>query len=211
MRSQYHRKPTAEERLKDNYPRIFRWSAVVAAALHVAAFITPLDLEAQPYQLREDRPIEVVPPIPDYKIPPPPKEEVKPEIPVEIMPSDEADVEATMSPNVFDVDAPPEIPPAPSRPDYFIAYDTAPQIIYQVQPKYPEFARMSELEGLVGLMVGIDESGKVLEAKIVQSMGGVLDKSAREAVMQWKFKPALQRDIPVPARIYIPVRFQLKN
>ena len=77
-----------------------------------------------------------------------------------------------------------------------------------VKPVYPELAVQSELEGTVGLRIGVDEFGNVVEAQVVQSVPG-LDAAAVDAVMQWKFKPAKQRDVAVPVRIFVPVRFTL--
>ena len=206
---EYHSNLTAEERLKVSYPRIVRWSVLVATLFHAAAFVVAPAWAPAPYELPlEKEPWSLFPPAPEYAIPPP-VEHVKSQIVTEIEPSDNADAEITTPSTVFNVDAPPELPPAPKRPEYFMAYDKSPEIIYQVQPEYPEFARMSELEGLVGLTVGIDEFGNVLEAKVVQSLGGGLDRAAIESIMQWRFKPAMQRDVPVPVRIYIPVRFEL--
>jgi TonB family protein len=37
----------------------------------------------------------------------------------------------------------------------------------------------------------------------------MLNQAAIEAVMQWKFRPAKQRDVPVPVRIVVPIRFTL--
>ena len=162
---EYHSNLTAEERLKVSYPRIVRWSVLVATLFHAAAFVVAPAWAPAPYELPlEKEPWSLFPPAPEYAIPPP-VEHVKSQIVTEIEPSDNADAEITIPSTVFNVDVPPELPPAPKRPEYFMAYDKSPEIIYQVQPEYPEFARMSELEGLVGLTVGIDEFGNVLHVR----------------------------------------------
>jgi protein TonB len=71
-------------------------------------------------------------------------------------------------------------------------------------------ARQSETEGVVVLLVGVDEFGNVIEASVAQSVPG-LDQAAIDAVMKWKFKPAKQRDVPVPVRISLPIRFTLRG
>lgn len=199
---------TAEQRLKNDYPRLFRTALLWALAIHAVAFLFMPEFKPQPYRLREKPAVEAID-IPDqFEIPPPPKEEVKPQVPTEIAPSDEASEEETIAATTFEVDAPPELPPAPQRPQFFTAFDEPPQVIRQVPPEYPELARQSETEGVVLVQIGVNEFGDVIEATVVQGVP-MLNQAAIEAVMKWKFKPAKQRDVPVPVRIVIPIRFTL--
>jgi TonB family protein len=201
---------TAEQILKNSYPRMFRNAFLIALGLHAVAFLVIPEIKVKPYELREKREIAAID-IPDQiKIPPPPKEQAKPQVPVDIAPSDEASEEETIESTVFDVDAPPELPPAPARPEYFHSFDQAPQVIVQVPPTYPEMARQSELEGVVLVQIGVNEFGDVIEARVLQGVQG-LNQAAIEAVMQWKFTPAKQRDVPVPVQIAIPIRFTLRG
>ncbi|MBD3349084.1 MAG: TonB family protein [Candidatus Eisenbacteria bacterium] len=201
---------TAEQELKNNYPRFFRLAFLGAIVLHALMFLLIPEIEVQPYQLREERQVEAIE-IPDQiKVPPPPKEEAKPQVPVDIAPSEEADVEETIESTVFDVDAPPELPPAPARPEFFTAFDEAPQVVQQVLPEYPEMARQSELEGVVLVRVRINEFGDVVEATVVKGVPG-LNQAAIDAALQWRFTPAKQRDVPVKAQIVIPIRFTLRG
>ena len=199
---------TEEQRLKNDYPKILRTAALAAVAIHVLAFLFMPQWAPEPYRLRERQVAEAID-IPDqFELPPPPKEEVKQQVVTEIEPSADASEEETIAETTFEVDAPPELPPAPTRPRFFDAYDEPPQLVKMVEPVYPEMAVQSELEGTVGLRIGVDEFGNVVEAHVVQSVPG-LDKAAVDAVMQWKFKPAKQRDVAVPVRIFVPVRFTL--
>jgi len=199
---------TEQQRLKDDYPKMFRIALLIAIGVHFIAFLVMPPLKIQPYQLREKRVAEAIS-IPDqFKIPPPPKEEVKKQIVTEIAPSDDAAAEETIASTELDVEAPPELPPAVTRTEFFVSFDEPPQVITQVPPEYPELARQSELEGVVVVRIGIDTFGNVIEANVVQSVPG-LDEAAVEAVYQWKFKPAKQRDVPVPVQIVVPIRFTL--
>ncbi len=199
---------TAEQQLKNDYPRMFRNALLMAAAVHILAFLFIPEITVKPYQLREKREIAAID-IPDQiKVPPPPKEEAKPQVPVDIAPSDDVSTEETIESTVFDVDAPPELPPAPARAQFFSVFDEAPRVILQVAPKYPEMARQSELEGVVMVQIGVNEFGDVVEARVLQGVQG-LNQAAIDAVMQWKFTPGKQRDVPVPVRIVIPIRFTL--
>ncbi len=201
---------TAEQRLKDAYPKIFRMSVLISIGIIALMFVVIPEIRVQPYQLRERQEIVAIE-IPDQiTVPPPPKEEAKPQIPTEIQPSEAATAEETIASTELDIEAPPELPPAPTRTEYFTAYDTPPQVIRQVPPEYPELAKMSELEGVVMVQIGVDEFGNVQEARVLQGIEGLND-AAIEAVMQWKFTPAKQRDVPVPVRIVVPIRFVLRG
>jgi len=61
-------------------------------------------------------------------------------------------------------------------------------------------------------LVTIDETGRVIAARVVKSTTiQSLNEAAREAAMGWLFTPAKQRDVPVKARIIIPFEFTLRS
>ena len=199
---------TAEQELKNAYPKAFRYAVLAAIGVHLLAFLLTPDWKPKPYQLRERQVLEAIN-IPDQiSIPPPPKEEAKPIVPTEIEPSEDADAAETIASTELDVEAPPELPPAPQRAEFFTAFDEPPQVVVQIPPVYPDMARMAELEGVVMVQIGVNEFGDVVEATIIQGIDG-LNQAAIEAVYKWKFRPAKQRDIPVPVRIVVPIRFVL--
>jgi len=68
----------------------------------------------------------------------------------------------------------------------------------------------AEVEGKVILMIVVDEKGDVLEAEVVTaSPPGIFEDAAVAAMMQWKFKPAMQRDRPIKVRLAYPIEFTL--
>jgi len=199
---------TAETDFEGSYYRVLWSIAAVAIIGHMLLFVFGPDMKVQAYRLAEKPKMEAVQ-IPDnFNVPPPPEEAPKPEVPTDIAPSDAADADATMGSTELNVDAPPELPPGPKRAEFFTAFDEPPQVIKQVKPVYPDMARQAELEGVVLLLVGVDEFGNVIEVTVLQSVAG-LDQAAIDAVYKWKFKPAKQRDVPVAVRISLPVRFSL--
>jgi protein TonB len=201
---------TAEQEFKNQYPKIFRYSVLGAIVVHALAFLLMPEWQPKPYQLRERQVLEAIN-IPDQiSIPPPPKEEAKPVVPTEIEPSEDADAAETIASTELDVEAPPELPPPVARAEFFTAFDEPPQVIVQIPPEYPDMARMAELEGVVMVQIGVNEFGDVVEATVVQGIEG-LNQAAVEAVYKWKFRPAKQRDIPVPVRIVVPIRFTLRG
>lgn len=78
--------------------------------------------------------------------------------------------------------------------------------------KYPEMARKLNVEGIVRVRVLFDESGNILHAEIIKSLGPYgCDEEAVRAIRAVKWIPALQRDQPVKVWIEIPIHFQLKS
>jgi protein TonB len=87
-----------------------------------------------------------------------------------------------------------------------------PEAIREVSPIYPLMAERAGLEGRVVVRVLVDASGRVRDAVVVRcSPSGVgFEESARDALMQWVFTPAVQNDHPVAVWVNIPVRFAIR-
>ncbi|MBI2240606.1 MAG: energy transducer TonB [Magnetospirillum gryphiswaldense] len=77
-------------------------------------------------------------------------------------------------------------------------------------PPYPTLARRRGWEGLVVLMVLVDEMGMAQKVALHQSSGhDILDQSALHTVKSWRFVPARQGGHTVPASVQVPIRFSL--
>ena len=81
-----------------------------------------------------------------------------------------------------------------------------PQLIYQVGPKSRR--DVTNVQGTVLLEVVIDEKGLVSNIRIARSLDPALDQSAKEAVGQWRFKPAMKDGKPVAVETRIEVTFR---
>ena len=77
--------------------------------------------------------------------------------------------------------------------------------ITKVEPRYPDLARQLNISGVVELEAIVAESGSVEKVNIV-SGNPVLTKVGSEALMMWKFRPALADGKPV--RAIAPVTFK---
>lgn len=79
------------------------------------------------------------------------------------------------------------------------------------KPVYPAAARRAEQEGVVTLLLYIDEEGQVQSAKIEKSSGfTLLDEAAyKQALKGWRFKPAKKNGVPYAVWHSIPVEFVL--
>jgi periplasmic protein TonB len=84
----------------------------------------------------------------------------------------------------------------------------APRQIRRVEPAYPPLARQTHTQGTVVIEAVLDESGNVVEMKVV-SGHGLLIPAALAAVAQWKYEPTYLNDQPVAVQMYINVTFAL--
>lgn len=96
---------------------------------------------------------------------------------------------------------------------YFVAVEEMPEPIggiAAIQSKivYPEIAKRAGIEGRVFVLAYVDETGKVTNAEITKGIGSGCDEAARDAVMNTKFKPGVQRGKPVKVKITIPIVFK---
>jgi TonB family protein len=98
-----------------------------------------------------------------------------------------------------------------TRPQDYVPYDTAPDAIKKVQPKYPAAASKDSIEGAVWLKLWIDETGTVAQVNIVKSNAEGFDEPAIAAAKQWTFKPAMKDGKPVAVWVTIPFRFKLQE
>jgi len=89
--------------------------------------------------------------------------------------------------------------------------DFPPRIIRQVQPEYPSAALDIGLGGMVLVNALISEDGDVIKAVVIKGIKSEfgLNKSAANAVKQWKFRPALKDGIRV--KVWKPIAIAFKK
>jgi len=83
-------------------------------------------------------------------------------------------------------------------------------LIKKVQPVYPVNALRMHVEGAVELQATIGKSGNIVTVKALTG-DSVLARAAKEAVLQWKYKPYLLNGEPVEIQTQITVNFKLPN
>ncbi len=164
--------------------------------------------------------VEDIPPTEQVRRPAPPP---RPAVPIpteaEDVPEDET-LEINTELNLA------EIPPPPPPPEegldensyHFVPYDQPPVMIGGMEAllkllEYPELARKAGIEGTVVIGVLVDEKGNSVKTQVLKADGSKLgfEEAAAKALMQIKWKPAMQRDKPVKVWISIPVRFSLTD
>jgi TonB family protein len=96
-----------------------------------------------------------------------------------------------------------EEPPPP-----FVPIEKQPIIVKRVNPKYPEMARRTGIEGRVWANVWIDKEGKIHRIDIIRSDSEFFNQPVIDAINQWIFTPALMNKGPVP--VWVSLKFDFK-
>jgi TonB family protein len=98
--------------------------------------------------------------------------------------------------------------PDPTQPQ--VADPTQLKVPDPTQPKVPDRTKKAKYEGEVMITLMVDEQGMPQNPRVVRRLGMGLDQKALEAVMLYRFKPAMQNGKrPVPVLISVAVKFQL--
>lgn len=110
--------------------------------------------------------------------------------------------------------APPTDTPVPTKipaGTYIEHPQVRPQVATQVPATLPAAAKQMGVTGYVQLRVLISETGEVLDVEVLQA-NEQLEKSgcvkaAKDALNQWKFKPATQDGVPVKTHLNLVIPF----
>ncbi len=86
-----------------------------------------------------------------------------------------------------------------------------PRILSVVPPRYPDEALHNVATGNVAVYGVVDVDGAVQEPAVVESAGKALDSASLAVVPQWRFRPAMCGDNPIPMEIVIEIRFTLRE
>ena len=104
-------------------------------------------------------------------------------------------------------------PPAsnPGEPDQYGVYHAGGGIqpIRSDRPIYPAQALAAGIAGVVTAEVVINESGDVVDARVIQSVP-LLDDEALRAVRNWHFVPTMVSGQAVPVRLTVTVNFSTR-
>lgn len=166
-------------------PRI-RLSLLIALLVHAALLWGRLP-HLGPPPLRVDAPAELMqvqflqPPQPPAAKPQPPEPERKKIARPDPTP-DEPEPEV----------AAPEAEPEPVAGPVRVAAGQGPGVIKRVEPIYPPIARTARIEGTVVLDAIIMADGSVGDITVLESANKILERSAIDALKQWRFTPGHQ-------------------
>ncbi len=85
--------------------------------------------------------------------------------------------------------------------------DEAPAPLRTFAPDYPASLRAAKVNGVVSIVLVVDEAGEVLAAEVGKTSHEEFTGPALDAIRRWKFKPAKLEGKPVKVKVTIPVRF----
>lgn len=105
---------------------------------------------------------------------------------------------------------PPPKPKAPSGPVRVGGQVAEANLIRRVQPVYPPLAKSARVSGTVEFSAVISKEGNIENLQLVRGHP-LLVNAAREAVLQWKYKPTLLNGQPVEVVTQIIVNFTLSQ
>jgi TonB family protein len=80
------------------------------------------------------------------------------------------------------------------------------ELVYKHSPEYPKIAQQMGVKGVVELMATIGTDGKVKGVRVL-SGPPMLQKAAKDSVMQWVYKPTLLNGTPVENETHISINF----
>jgi TonB family protein len=103
---------------------------------------------------------------------------------------------------------------APARPPENGVYRAgggvaAPIALNSVEAHYTAAAKQARIMGLCLIRLIVDANGMPQSPRVVKSLRPDLDDEALKAVQQYRFKPAMRGDVPVPVMITVEINFRL--
>jgi periplasmic protein TonB len=99
-------------------------------------------------------------------------------------------------------------PPVPVARQPRVSHMMEGNLIYRVQPVYPQLARQARVQGVVVLRAVISSDGRIENLQVI-SGHPLLVPAAIDAVRQWRYRPYLLNDQPVEVETQITVNFTL--
>jgi len=87
---------------------------------------------------------------------------------------------------------------------------TQPEEIDRVVPRYPAMARRANVGGAVVVRGIVRRDGSIDDVDIVKNLPYGLGDAARDAVRQWRFRPATYRGEPIDVYYTVTVNFRLR-
>ena len=87
---------------------------------------------------------------------------------------------------------------------------SAPVPLYSPDAEFSDEARRAKYQGVCIVSIIVDAHGNPQNPRVVRPLGMGLDQKALEAVMKYKFKPAMKDGkIPVPVMVNVEINFRL--
>jgi protein TonB len=89
--------------------------------------------------------------------------------------------------------------------------DNSPRARVQIPPPYPAEARRTGMSGKVLVEFVVDESGHVVEPRIVNSTDAAFNDTTLRTLLKWRFEPGRKNGRNVRFRMALPLEFSLND
>jgi TonB family protein len=86
---------------------------------------------------------------------------------------------------------------------------SAPEAVRKVDPVYPQELIHDRVEGVVVLYAIIRSDGSVSEVRVLEGFDERLNENARQALLQWRFRPGTKNGSPVDVEAVVRVPFKV--
>ena len=84
-----------------------------------------------------------------------------------------------------------------------------PKLIHYVEPDFSPSSKEAYVEGTVKISTVVTTEGKSANSRVVSGLNAEEDRTALEALKQWRFSPGTKEDKPVKVRITVEIDFHL--
>lgn len=86
---------------------------------------------------------------------------------------------------------------------------TRPKLVHYVEPAPSNLSKERFVDGTVRLSAVVTAEGKTSDLRILRGLNGSQDRTAMDAVAQWRFEPGTKNGQPVNVRVTVEVEFHL--
>jgi TonB family protein len=84
-----------------------------------------------------------------------------------------------------------------------------PKLTHYVEPEFSSSSNEAFVDGVVKIETVVTTEGLPTNLKILSGLNAEEDKTAMEAVKQWRFRPGTKADVPVNVKVTVEVDFHL--
>jgi TonB family protein len=85
----------------------------------------------------------------------------------------------------------------------------SPKLTHYVEPEFSSSSKEAFVDGVVKIETVVTTEGLPTNLKILSGLNSEEDKTAVEAVKQWRFRPGTKGDTPVNVKVTVEVDFHL--
>ena len=85
----------------------------------------------------------------------------------------------------------------------------SPKLIHYVEPSFSSSSKEAFVEGTVRISTVVTSEGRPADLHILSGLNSEEDRTAVEAVTQWRFQPGSKNGKPVNVRVTVEVEFHL--